>query len=535
MSKQILFSEDARKKLASGISQAAHAARVTLGPKGRNVILAKGFGGPRITNDGVSIVKEISLKDPFENVGADLVKDVANKTNDGAGDGTTTSIVLYDSMVSAGMKALGEGKNAMAIRRGMERAADDIVAALKKIAKPINGKADIELVASVSSESKDLGKTIAETIERVGNDGVVTVEESQGTETTFDVVDGMQTEKGYISPYMVTDEEKMEAEYKDVFVLVTDKQIMNPQDLVPVLEKVAQTGSRELVIVADDVGGEALPTLVVNKMRGNFSSLAIKTPGFGDFKAEQIRDLAIMLGATVVSDETGIELKDVTTEHLGKCARVVSSKDKTIFVGGSGKKAAVQERIKQIHADLAKSDSRFDIERLEKRIAKLGGGIAVIKVGAHTETAMKYLKDKIEDAVKATKASIEDGIIPGGGVALTKIAHELKANTEDVDEASGYSIVMSAMSAPFKQILANAGKENIQEITAWVLEKPKHGYNAASDEMVKDIVADGIIDPVKVTRNAVLNSTSAAAIFLTTEAAVVELPEPKPQAGTMDF
>lgn len=544
MAKQILFGEEARKAIHAGLQKAAHAVKVTLGPRGRNVVLEKSYGGPRITNDGVSIAKEISFKDKFENMGAEIVKEVATKTNDGAGDGTTTTVVLLEAMIDEGLGAVVKGANAMAIRAGMEAARNEAVAKLAKMAKPVSGKNDFEQVATISAESEELGKIIAETIQKVGKNGVVTVEESQGTELSYDIVEGLQIDKGYVSPYLVTNPERMEAVMKDALVLVTDKKIGGVQEILPLLEKVAQSGKKELVIVADEVEGEALSTFILNKLRGTFNVVAVKAPGYGDRKKELLADIAVVVGAEVITADTGLTFENATIQMLGKAARVVAAKDNTVFVGGKGKKADIEERIKQLKAQIEGTKSQFDRENLESRIAKLSGGVAVIRVGAATETEMKYLKDKIDDAVKATKASIEEGIVPGGGTALAKVAGDMKGMKDEggvsSDEKTGYDIVTRALEQPLRQIAMNAGKDDASVIVGKVQgAKGFAGYDAMNDVMVDDMVKAGIIDPVKVTRSAVENAVSAAAILLTTEAAVAEIPEPKvaPEGGQggMDF
>lgn len=534
MAKQILFGEEARKKIHEGMAKAARAVKATLGPRGRNVVLEKSYGGPRITNDGVSIAKEISFKDKFENMGAEIVKEVANKTNDIAGDGTTTSVVLLEAMIDEGLSHVMKGANAMAIRAGMEAARDGAVAELKKMAKPVSGKSDVKQVASISAESEDLGAIIAETVEKVGKNGVVTVEESQGMELSHEIVEGLEIDKGYVSAYMVTNPERMEAEMKDAHILLTDKKIGNVQEILPLLEKVAQSGKKELVIIAEDVEGDALATFVVNKLRGTFSVLAVKAPGYGDRKKEMLADIACVVGGQVISSETGLTFESATLSMLGRASRVVSGKDSTVFVGGKGKKADIEARIAQLTALREQTDSKFDKEKIDERIAKMSGGVAVIRVGAATETEMKYLKDKIDDAVKATKASIEEGIVPGGGTALAKVAKKLAAAGEKMgtDEKSGYDIVVRALEQPLRQIALNAGKDDVSTIVKKVQDgKAAAGYDARADEIVEDMVKEGIIDPVKVTRGAVENAVSAAAILLTTEAAVADIPEPKKEGG----
>jgi chaperonin GroEL len=543
MAKQILFGEDARKKVHEGMKKAAHAVKVTLGPRGRNVILDKGYGGPRITNDGVSIAKEISFKDKFENMGAELVKEVANKTNDGVGDGTTTTVVLLEALLDEGLARVVKGGNAMMLRAGMEKARDAAVAELKKMSKPVAGKAEVKQVAAISAESENLGAIIAETVEKVGVSGVVTVEESQGTELTNEVVEGLQIDKGYASPYFVTNAERMEAEMKDASILITDQKVSAIQDVLPLLEKVAQAGRKELVMIADDFEGDVLSTLIVNRLRGTFNVLAVKAPGFGDRKKELLADIAAVVGGQVISSDTGHTFENATLGMLGKASRVVAGKDATTFVGGKGKKADIASRVAQLEALKNNTTSKYDVEQIEKRIAKLSGGVAVIRVGAATETEMKYLKDKIDDAVKATKAAMEEGIVAGGGTALAKVAKKLAASPEKMtgDEEIGYQIVVRALEQPLRQIAINCGKDDASVIVSKVQGgKSTAGYDAMRDEMVEDMLEEGIIDPVKVTRGAVENAVSAAAIVLTTEAAIADLPEPKKEAAPggmegMDF
>ncbi|OGG68856.1 chaperonin GroL [Candidatus Kaiserbacteria bacterium RIFCSPLOWO2_02_FULL_56_11] len=544
MAKQILYSEDARKKLASGIAQAARAVKVTLGPKGRNVVLEKSYGGPRITNDGVSIAKEISLKDKFENMGAEIVKEVASKTNDGVGDGTTTSVVLLEALVADGLSHVLKGANAMAIRAGMERAREAAVAEVKKASKAVSGKSDVKHIASISAESEKLGTIIAEAVEEVGKNGVVTVEESPGTELSYEVVEGLEIDKGYVSAYMVTNAERMEAVAKDALILITDKKVSNVQEILPLLEKVAQSGKKELVIIAEDVEGDALTTFVLNKLRGTFNAIAIKAPGYGDRKKEMLADIAIVVGGQVISDEVGITFESATLTMLGRATRVVATKDTTTIVGGKGKKADIETRINQLKKQLETTDSKYDKEKLEERIAKLSGGVAVISVGAATETEMKYLKDKIDDAVKATKAAMEEGVVAGGGATLAKISKKLADASAKLsgDEKTGYDIVVRALEMPLTQIALNAGKDDAAVLVAKVqMGKANAGYDALTGEVVEDMLAKGIIDAAKVVRMEVENAVSAAAILLTTEAAIADLPEPKkkeseaPDMGGMDF
>jgi len=538
--KKVLFGEDVRKDLIRGVDTVANAVKVTIGPRGRNVAFDKGYGGPTITNDGVSIAKEISLKDKFQNMGAEIVKEVANKTNDSAGDGTTTAVVLTQAIVTEGMKRTALGANAMNVRRGIEAAVEDTVAELKAMAKTVQGNEEIKQVATISAESAELGSVIAETIEKVGKDGVVTVEESQSFGIDSEVVEGLEFDKGYISPYMVTNHERMEAELKDVPVLITDKKISTVKEILPLLEKLAQTGKKDLVIIADDVDGEALATFVVNKLRGALNVLAVKAPGYGDRKKDMLADIAVTVGGQVISEELGLTLDKADVAHLGKATRVVSTKESTVIVGGDGKKDDIEARVASLKKQLESTDSKFDREKLEERIAKLSGGVAVIRVGAATETEMKYLKLKIEDAVNATKAAIEEGIVPGGGTALAKIAQKL---TEKLSEKKGdqefkvgYEILLRALLMPLYQIAYNAGREDgaMVVVNKVATEKGNTGFDATSGDYV-DMIEKGIIDPVKVTRSGVQNAASAAAILLTTEAAVAEEEEEKPAAPAPDM
>lgn len=530
MAKKILFEADARQAIKAGIDIAAKAVKVTLGPRGRNVILDKGYGGPHMTNDGVTIAKEINLKDKFENMGAEIVKEVANKTNDMAGDGTTTSVVLFQAMVDEGMKHTTMGVNAMGIRSGMEKAAEAAVKALKQIAKPVAGSKDIKQVATISAESEEIGATIGEVIEEVGQNGVVTVEESPSFGIEKEIVEGLEFDRGYVSAYMITNPERMEAEYRDAAIMITDKKIASIQEILPVLEAIAKTGKKELVIIADDVEGEALATFVLNKLRGAFSVLAVKAPGYGDRKKEMLADIATTVGATVISEETGMKLDKFELSMLGRAQKVIATKDSTVIVGGKGKKSDIEARVSSLKKQLEASDSKFDKEKLQERTAKLSGGVAVIRVGAATETEMKYLKDKIEDAVNATKAAIAEGIVPGGGTALVKAAAKAEAEADwkkmTKEEEIGYRIVLSALLMPLKQIAMNAGKDS-GEVIVEAVKKSRGfaGYDAVKDEVVPDMVAAGIIDPVKVTRACVEHAVSAAAILLTTEAAIADEPE----------
>lgn len=531
MAKQVIFGEEVKKKLQKGVDTVANAVKVTLGPRGRNVILDKGFGGPTITNDGVSIAREITLKDKFENMGAEIVKEVANKTNELAGDGTTTATVLTQALVTEGLKQTTMGLNSMAVRNGMEHAAIDVVEALRSMSTKISSIDEIKQVATISAESEEIGRNIAETIDKVGKDGVVTVEESQsfGIETEF--TEGMEFDKGYVSPYMVTNPERMEAEYKNAHILLTDKKISSVQEILPLLEKIAQTSKKELVIIADDVEGEALATLVVNKLKGGFSVLAVKAPGYGDRKKELLADLAITIGGQVISEDIGLKLENTEISQLGSADRVISTKDNTVIVGGAGEKSAIEDRIKALKGQLDNMSSKFDKEKLEERIAKLSGGVAVIKVGAATETEMKYLKLKIEDAVNATKAAIEEGIVPGGGTSLARASAMVEKDVMSkkglsAEEMVGYNIVLKALEMPLKQIADNTGKVDGAVIVQKVKEAGGNaGYDAAKGEMVADMIKAGIIDPVKVARAGVQHAVSAAAILLTTECAIADEPE----------
>jgi len=547
MSKIIKYNREAREALQHGINKVADAVRITIGPRGRNVVLEKGYGSPMITNDGVSIAKEITLSDKFENMGAEIVKEVATKTNDMAGDGTTTAVILTQAIVNEGMKQVTLGINAMGIRLGIEAAAKEAVLALKKIAKPIKEKDEIKQVATISAESAEIGAIIADTINKVGKDGVVTVEESQSFGIESEVVEGMQFDKGYVSPYMITNADRMEAEYKDSAILITDRKISSIHDVLPLLEKLAQSGRKELVIVADDVDGEALTTFVVNKLRGAFSVLAVKAPGYGDKKKEILQDIAILTGGTLITEDVGTKLEGVDVSKLGRASKVIATKDKTVIVGGKGKKTAIEDRVVQLKGLLEKAE-KYSRDALSERIAKLSGGVAVIRVGAATETEMKYLKLKIEDAVNATKAAIEEGIVPGGGTALVKAAaavraakpkHAMKSFEKEFEV--GVEILLKALEAPIKQIVENAGKDDAAVVIERIREsKGPAGYDALKDAMVDDMIAAGIVDPVKVTRSGVEHASSAAAILLTTEVAVAE--EPKEEktgnsgmGGGMDY
>ena len=548
MAKQILFNERARKALKSGIDKAANTVKITLGPRGRNVALDKGYGGPTITNDGVSIAKEISFSNKFENMGAEIVKEVATKTNDIAGDGTTTSVVLLQAIVDEGMKHTEMGLNAMGVRQGIEKATAEAVAALRALAKKIQSDDEVRQVATISAESEEIGTIIADTIKEVGKDGVVTVEESQSLGIEKEIVEGLEFDRGYVSAYMVTDTSRMEAAYKDASILITDKKISSIQEILPLLQKVAESGKKELVIVADDVDGEALSTFVLNKLRGTFNVLAVKAPGYGDRKKEMLQDLATMTGGEVISADTGGTFENATLEQLGKAAKVIATKDSTVIVGGKGAKKDIDARATQIRQQIKNTDSKFDKENLEKRLAKLTGGVAVIRVGAATETEMKYLKLKIEDAVNATKAAIEEGIVPGGGTTLVKAAQKVAesfAKQKDkmaADMRVGYEVVLKALEMPLRQIAANAGADGGVVVEKVKNAKGNAGYDAVKDEVVADMLEAGIVDPVKVTRTGLERAASAAAILLTTEAAIADEPKdekndaPMPGGmGDMDY
>ena len=534
MSKKIIFNEEARKALLRGVDKVANAVKITVGPRGRNVVLDKGFGGPMITNDGVSIAKEIVLKDRFENMGAEIIKEVATKTNDVAGDGTTTSAILTQSLITEGMKYTTMGANSMAIKNAIEHAAADAIADLKANAKQIKNKDEIKNVATISAESEELGTIIAETIQKVGENGVVTVEEAQVLGVTSEIAQGLEFDQGYISQYMITNPERMEAEYREASILVTDKKISNIKEILPLIEAMAQTGKKDLVIIADDIDGEALATFVLNKIRGSFNVLGIKAPGFGDRKKEMLQDIAITTGATVISDEVGITFEKANSSMLGKARRVVSTKDSTVIVGGKGIKKDIDERIAQLRKQIEKNDSKYDKDKLKERLAKLSGGIAIIKVGAATETEMKYIKLKLEDAVNATKAAIAEGIVAGGGSALIKASRKLleilekKSDTLTHEEIIGYKIVAKALQEPLKQIAINAGKDDGSVIVDKVMNgKGNIGYDAMKDVIVEDMLVAGIIDPLRVTRTGIQNAASAAAILLTTEVAIADDPEEK--------
>lgn len=530
MAKIIKHGAEARKKIKAGIDKVADTVKATLGPKGRNVILDKGYGSPTITNDGVSIAKEIELEDKFENIGAGLIKEVASKTNDVAGDGTTTATVIAQALVREGLKFVETGISPIGIRQGMEAAKDEIVAILKKNSKKISSREEVEQVATISAESSEMGKMIAEVMEEVGSDGVITVENSQTFGFSKEVVEGMNFDKGYISPYMITDAENQTAELKDPYILITDKKISAIAEILPTLEKIAQGGKKELVIIADDVDGEALATLVVNKLRGVINVLAIKAPEFGENQKAILEDIAILTGGQVVSNDKGMELKNVELGMLGKAQKVITSKDDTTIVGGKGKAKEIQARAENIKSQIEKAESEYDKEKLKKRMAKLSGGVAVIKVGAATETELTYIKHKMEDALAATKAAVEEGIVAGGGTALAKAGATLISKSEKIskhDFRAGFEILIKAADEPLRQIVANAGKKD-SAVVLDVVQNAKsvnYGYDASEDVFAEDMIKSGIIDPLKVTRAALENAVSVVSMLLTTEAAVVEKPE----------
>ncbi|MFC1663012.1 chaperonin GroEL [Patescibacteria group bacterium] len=531
MAKQIIFDEKARTALKKGVDQLADAVKVTLGPRGRNVVLDKGFGSPTITNDGVTIAKEIELEDKFENMGAQLVQEVASKTNDVAGDGTTTATVLAQSIVSEGIKNIAAGAEPMSVRHGIEKGAATVVAELKKISKEVKTNDEIAQVGSISAADDEVGKLIAEVMDKVGKDGVITVEESQTFGLSKEVVEGLQFDKGYISPYMVTDTDHMEAIYEDAQILITDKKISALSDILPLLEKLSQTGKKELVIIADEVEGEALATFVVNKLRGTFSVLAVKAPGFGDRRKEMLEDIASVTGGKVISEDVGLKLENTETDMLGHARKVIATKENTTLIEGQGDKGAIDARVKQIKQEIEETDSEFDKEKLQERLAKLAGGVAVIKVGAATETEMKERKYKIEDALNATKAAIEEGIVPGGGVALIRAAKALDSvEITNADEQIGVDILRRALEWPLKQIAENAGREGAVVVQQVKTNDGNYGYNAADDKF-EDLVEAGIIDPTKVTRSALQNASSISSLLLTTEAVVTDLPDKKEDAA----
>ena len=530
MAKEIKFSEDARSKMLAGVDKLANTVKSTIGPKGRNVVLEQSYGSPTITNDGVTIAKGIELEDHFENMGAKLVAEVASKTNDIAGDGTTTATVLTQAIVNEGMKNVTAGANPVGIRTGIEMATKAAVEGLHKMSHTVASKSDIAQVASISSASEEVGNLIADAMEKVGNDGVITIEESKGIDTSLDVVEGMQFDRGYLSQYMVTDTDKMEADLDNPYILLTDKKISNIQEILPLLQEVVQQG-RALLIVADDVDGEALPTLVLNKIRGSFNVVAVKAPGFGDRRKAMLEDIAILTGATLITDDLGLQLKDTTLDQLGTAHKVIVTKENTTITEGAGDSAQIKERVEQIKKQIAETTSDFDREKLQERLAKLAGGVAVIKVGAATETELKERKYRIEDALNATRAAVEEGFVPGGGTALVNVIPAVASLKAEGDVLTGINIVKRALEEPVRQIAENAGLEGSVIVEKLKEQKAGIGYNAASDEWV-DMVEAGIVDPTKVTRSALQNATSVSALLLTTEAVVADKPEenPAPQA-----
>ncbi len=538
MAKQIQYKEQAREALKRGVDKIANAVKVTLGPKGRNVVLDKGFGAPTITKDGVTVAKEIELKDKFENIGAELVKEVASKTGDIAGDGTTTATVLAQAIVADGFSAVNSGANPMVLKRGMDKAVEWVTKFLNQKKKTVTGYEKIKEVASISANDPEIGKLIAEVFKEVGKDGVVTVEESQTLGLEKETVEGMQFDRGYISAYMITNTERMEAVFEDPYILITDRKISAVADIVPLLEKISHSGKRELVIIADEIEGDALATLVVNKLRGVFSTLAVKSPGFGDRKKEMLEDIAVVTGGQVISEEKGMKLDGVDTDMLGRAHRFVATKENTVIVGGKGKKSDIDKRIEQIRGLLAKTTSDFDKEKLQERLAKLSGGVAVIKVGAVTETELKEKKFRIDDAVAATRAALEEGIVSGGGIALFEAAKALTAKAAGVsefgDEAKGVAIIKQVLERPLRAIAENAGKDSNEVLEKVTKLESGMGFDANTGEYV-DMIKSGIIDPLKVVKTALTNAASVASLILTTEAIVTDLPEEKqlPMGGGM--
>jgi chaperonin GroEL len=535
MAKMIKFGEEARRSMQVGVDTLADTVKVTLGPKGRNVVLDKKFGSPLITNDGVSIAREIELEDPYENMGAQLVKEVATKTNDVAGDGTTTATLLAQAIIREGLKNVTAGANPILIRNGIKMAVDKAVEEIQKISKPVNGKEDIARVAAISAADEEVGKLISDAMEKVGNEGVITIEESRSMGTELDVVEGMQFDRGYVSAYMVTDTEKMEAVLDNPYILIVDKKISNIQEILPVLEQIVQ-GGRKLLIIAEDVEGDAMTTLVVNKLRGTFTCVAVKAPGFGDRRKEMLQDIAILTGGTVVSDEVGIDIKEVTLDMLGQADSIKVTKETTTIVNGKGNQEAIKERVNQIRAQVEETSSEFDKEKLTERLAKLAGGVAVVKVGAATETELKEKKLRIEDALAATKAAVEEGIVPGGGAAYVNVIKEVaKITSEDPDTQVGINIIVRSLEEPMRQIATNAGLEGSVIIEHVKNSEAGIGYDVLKGEY-SNMIKAGIVDPTKVTRSALQNAASVSSTFLTTEAAVVDIPQketPMPGAPGM--
>lgn len=534
MAKQIEYGAEARKKIKNGLDKVADTVKKTLGPKGRNVVLDKGFGSPSITNDGVTIAKEIELEDKFENIGASLIKEVAEKTNEAAGDGTTTSTVIAQALVREGLKFVEVGISPIGVRNSMEEAKDKIVAILKKNSKKINSKEEIAQVATISAESEEMGNMIAGVMDEVGKDGVITVEDSQTFGFSKEIVKGMKFDKGYVSPYMITSVESQKAELKDPYILITDKKISSIQEILPILEKIAQNGKKEVVIIAEEVEGEALATLVVNKLRGVLNVLAIKAPEFGDNRKQMLEDIAILTGGQVITEEKGMKIENIEISMLGQAQKVISTKDDTTIVGGKGKKKEIESRADQIKIQIEKSDNDYEKEKLKKRMAKISGGVAVIKVGAASETELNYIKAKMEDALAATKAAVEEGIVAGGGVALAKAAFQLskeieKMKEKTVEQNAGFKALIGALAEPLKQIAENAGTKEPAVVIDKILEKEgiNYGYNAKENKYESDMIKAGIVDPLKVTRTALENAVSVAAMLLTTEAVVTDKPEQK--------
>lgn len=528
MAKDIKFSEDARRSLLKGVDKLADTVKATIGPKGRNVVLEQSYGNPDITNDGVTIAKAIELKDHYENMGAKLVAEAAQKTNDIAGDGTTTAVVLTQAIIREGMKNVTAGANPVGVRRGIEKATKAVVDELHKISHTVSSKEQIAQVAAVSSASKEVGDLIADAMEKVGNDGVITIEDSRGIETELSVVEGMQFDRGYLSQYMVTDNDKMEADLDNPYILITDKKISNIQDVLPLLQEIVQQG-KSLLIIADDVSGEALPTLVLNKIRGTFNVVAVKAPGFGDRRKEQLQDIAALTGGTVITEDLGLELKDTTLDQLGQARRITITKDSTTIVDGAGSEDAIKDREDSIRKQIAETTSDFDKQKLQERLAKLTGGVAVIHVGAATETELKERRYRIEDALNSTRAAVDEGYVAGGGTALVDVKSAIKdLKGDSVDEQTGINIVLRALTAPVRQIAENAGEDGSVILNKLESQELEIGYNAA-DGNWENMVKSGIIDPTKVTRTALQNAASIAALLLTTEAVVAEIPEDKPE------
>ena len=532
MAKDILYGEEARKKIKAGVDKLANTVKVTLGPKGRNVVLDKGFGSPTITNDGVTIAKEIELEDRIENLGAEIVKEVAEKTNDVAGDGTTTAVILAQAIISEGLQIVAAGGNPLAIKRGIEKGVEKVVETLKRMSKQITTKEEMAQVATISAEDKDLGNLIAEVMEEVGKDGVITVEESKTFGIQKEIVKGLQFDRGYISPYMITDAERMESIFEDPYILITDKKISSLQEILPVLEKVAQTGKKELIIIADEVEGDALATLLVNKLRGIFSTLAVKAPGFGDRRKDLLQDIAVVTGGQMISEEVGLKLENIELKQLGRARKIVSSKENTTIIEGKGEKEEIDNRIKQIKKELEITESDFDKDKLQERLAKLAGGVAVIKVGAATEIEQKAKQHKTEDALAATKAAVEEGVVPGGGVALLRAAESLNELILEGEEQTAVKILKKVLEYPIRWIAQNAGKDGGEVVNEVNKNGENFGFNAQTMEY-QNLMEAGIVDPTKVVRSALQNAASAATMFLTTEAVVAEKPEEKKEKQGM--